>query len=44
MTQRNIKITTNFHPKERVRKCAVSMLKIVREMHANYIAGKASMN
>lgn len=44
MTQRNIKITPNFHPEEQVKKYAVSVPKIIREMYANYISGKARVN
>lgn len=44
MTQRNIKITRNFRPEEQVKKYAVSVPKIVREMYANCIAGKAKVN
>lgn len=44
MTQRNIKIIRNFHPGVQVKKYAVSVPKIVREMYANCISGKARVN
>lgn len=44
MTQRNMKITTNFHSEEQAKNYFVGVSKIIRKIHVRHIARKARVN